>query len=76
MILNDKQFNELWYEITLIFVSFRESEEELELLKKEPIIKVNDSESEKKEQNESKAKAKQLKLVDKYFEFLIEFFIN
>jgi hypothetical protein len=68
MILNDKQFNELWDEMALILASFGESEEELELLKKEPIIKVNDSENEKK-LNESKAKATQLKLSVKILSF-------
>jgi hypothetical protein len=67
MSLTDGEFNELWDEMALILVSFGDSEEELELLKKQPIIKINETENEKEEQNEIRAMATELKQIGKNF---------
>jgi hypothetical protein len=74
MSLTDGEFNELWDEMALILVSFGDSEEELELLKKQPIIKTNETENEKEEQNEIKAMATELKQIGKYFLIMKENF--
>jgi hypothetical protein len=72
--LTDEEFNELWDEMALILVSFGDSEEELELLKKQPIIKINETENEKEEQNEIRAMATELKQIGKCFLIMKENF--
>jgi hypothetical protein len=67
MSLTDEEFNELWDEMALILISFGDSEEELEVLKREQIIIRNVPDNEKEEQNEIRAKATELKKIGKYF---------